>query len=147
MRLEHTTHIAAPVARVWDLTLDVERWPDTSPTMTSIERLDDGPLRPGSTARVRQPGQRARVWTVETVDPQRCFAWATRAFGCRLVGTHTMEPADDGTTSTLAIDLEGAAAGLVGRLLAPAVRTSLAKENAGFASAASRAVGTTPAAG
>src|SRR5690242_2704258 len=43
--------IDAPVERVWEVLMDVERWPDWSPTMTSVERLEPGMLRPGSSAR------------------------------------------------------------------------------------------------
>ena len=47
MRLEHTIDINAPIDRVWDLTLDVEALPNLTSTMTSVERLDDGPLAVG----------------------------------------------------------------------------------------------------
>ena len=136
MHLAHTTHIDAPPARVWALTLDVQAWPDTTSTMTSIERLDDGPLAPGSTARVRQPAQRARVWTVTAVEPEHRFAWATQALGGRLTGTHTLVADGGGTANTLALDTEGRLAGVLGRLLAPALKRSLAEENAGFKAAA-----------
>ena len=44
MRIEHTIEIDAPVKRVWELTLDVESWPQLSPTFTSVERLDAGSI-------------------------------------------------------------------------------------------------------
>jgi len=36
--------------------------------MTSVERLDDGPITLGSRARVKQPGQRPAVWTVTELE-------------------------------------------------------------------------------
>ena len=58
--------------------------------MTSVERLDDGPLAVGSRARVA-PGQRARVWTVTRLEPGRLFAWEARALGVRMNGSHHLE--------------------------------------------------------
>src|SRR5215213_5897034 len=78
MHLEHRLEIDTPASVVWDLTVDVERWPETTPTMTSVERLDDGPLGVGSQARIKQPAQRPTVWTVTRFEPGRHFAWATK---------------------------------------------------------------------
>jgi len=55
MRFENTIEIDAPADRVWALTTDVESWPAITPTMTKVERLDNGPFHATSTARVKQP--------------------------------------------------------------------------------------------
>ena len=142
MRITHTTEVRASVDRLWDLTVDVEGWPALSPTMTSIERLDEGPIAPGSTARVVQPRQRARTWTVSEVEPGRRFVWHTRALGCTMTGEHRLEPRGDTCTQTLGLELTGGPAPLVGRLLGRTVRQALAQENAGFARAAETAEST-----
>lgn len=136
MRIGHTIDIAAPAERVWALTVDVESWPELSPTMTVVERLDDGPLRVGSSARVKQPGQRAKVWTVTAVEPGRRFAWRSRVFGTDMTGTHTLHPTEQGTANTLTIDMAGRGSGLVGRVMGRQIHRSLATENAGFKRAA-----------
>ena len=100
MRIEHSIDIAAPVARVWELTLDIESWPEHVPTMTSIRRLDDGPLTVGSRAEVKQPGQRARVWTVTELEAKRVFAWSADALGTTMTGTHRLTATESGTTNT-----------------------------------------------
>jgi len=84
MKLEHAVQTEAPIDVVWGLTEDVERWPETTPTMTSVERLDDGPLGVGSQARIKQPGQRARTWTVTRFERGRTFAWSTKALGAHM---------------------------------------------------------------
>ncbi len=75
MTITHELIIEAPVEQVWALTVDVESWPTMTPTMTSVQRLDEGPLRVGSTARIKQPGQSSRIWTVTTLEPNEAFAW------------------------------------------------------------------------
>ena len=131
--LSNTVYIAAPIERVWSLTEDIEKWPVITPTMTSIVRLDSGPLQVGSTARVKQPRQRARVWTVTRFDPNDTFAWQSRILGMPVVGTHSMASQGDGSTvNTLTLEMSGVMSRLMGRILASTLRQALATENAGF---------------
>lgn len=81
MRFENHQTIHAPIERVWELTVQVERWPSITPTMASVERLDDGELRPGSRARIEQPGRKPAIWTVTRVDGPRVFEWETKTAG------------------------------------------------------------------
>jgi uncharacterized membrane protein len=135
--LEHELVIDAPVAVVWKLTEEVEQWPATTPTISSVERLDAGPMRIGSSARVKQPGQRAAVWTVSTFRPNEEFAWGTKAFGIRMVGTHRLTPVGaDRCRNTLTLDLSGRGAALVGRLAGKKILAAITTENEGFKRAA-----------
>ena len=135
--LENELVIDAPVAAVWQLTEDVEGWPTTTPTITSLERLDSGPIRIGSTARVKQPGQRAAVWTVSTFRPLEEFAWGAKVFGVQMVGTHRLTPVgDDRCRNTLSIDMSGRGAQLLGRLAGKRILAAIVTENQGFKAAA-----------
>lgn len=137
MRIEHTIEIDAPIEEVWDLTLRVEDLPTMTPTMTAVERLDDGPLALGSTASIKQPGQPTRTWTVTVVEAPTNFAWSTRALGMTMTGIHELRPTGDQTTSnTLAIRLDGRLAPLLGPLLRRTIHKALATENEGFKRAA-----------
>ncbi|MHC4954653.1 MAG: SRPBCC family protein [Planctomycetota bacterium] len=136
MRIEHSIEIHAPVSRVWELTLDVEAWPTFTPTITSIELLGDAPVRVGATARIKQPGQRARIWTVTELEPQRQFTWATRALGCTMAGSHELAAEGSGTRQTLAVELDGPLAPILGVLLRRPLKKALAAENEGFKAAA-----------
>lgn len=130
MKVENTIHIDAAPATVWAVTEDVERWPDWCPTMTSVRRVDDGPFRPGSSARIRQPGMPEAVWTVIDMEPGSGFAWEARVRGMRMVGRHRMEPDGAGTRSVLTVEMRGVPALFLWPLLRVAVGRAIARENA-----------------
>jgi uncharacterized membrane protein len=132
MRFENELQIDAPVPVVWQLTVDVEGWPQTTPTTTSVERLDTGPIQVGSRARVKQPGQRAAIWTVTALEPECLYRWETMVFGLRMVGRHELAPVGGGTHNALSLELEGRGSGLFGRLIGRKILESITTENAGF---------------
>lgn len=133
MKLEHTVQIDAPVEVVWALTEDVEGWPAITPTMTSVERLDDGPLGVGSQARIKQPGQGARTWTVTRFEPGRTFAWSAKALGALMEGSHHLsEGPSGGCVNRLELEITGATASVVGRLLGGQLLKAITTENEGF---------------
>jgi len=132
MHIEHTIDIDAPVSAVWQLNTDVAAWPSLTTTVTSVERLDEGSMRVGSQARIKQPGQRAVVWTVSAFQPQELFQWGTTSMGMRMVATHRVEPTGRGCRNTLSIDLAGPTAQLLGWLIRKRILATIATENAGF---------------
>jgi uncharacterized membrane protein len=139
MHVTHSIEISAPIERVWELTVDVERWPQISPrTMRSVQRLDDGPLRVGSSALVKQPGQRATVWTVTELDAPRRFAWSARVLGTQMTATHELTATHvlsaNGATVTNTLVVE--AKGWLGRALARPVAAAISHENDRFKRAA-----------
>ena len=136
MRIEHQIDIDAPVSRVWDLTLDVEAWPQHTPTMTSVRLVERGPISLGSQARIKQPGQPERTWTVSRLDHEKHFAWSTKALGTTMTGAHVLEPSSEGTRNTLIVDIVGPMAWLVGPMIRRPIRKAIGQENAGFKRAA-----------
>ena len=140
MRFEHSTEIAASAATVWRLTTDVERWPALFPTVTSVQRETPGELAIGSTAMIKQPGQRATRWTVTAIEPDRRFEWEASVYGVRTVARHLIEPTATGATNTLVLELSGRGAGLMGRLVGRKLRKVLGAENDGFRRAAELAL-------
>lgn len=132
MRIEHRIDMAAAPEVVWSLTTDVESWPTMMSTVTSVERLDTGPMAVGSRARLVQPGQRPTVWTVTEVEPERLFAWEATVFGMHMVASHIIDPSPSGCRNTLVLDLSGGPTPILGRLLASRLRHVLATENAAF---------------
>ncbi len=136
MRIRHVIDIDAPADTVWRLTEDVESWPATTPTVTSVERLDGGPMGVGSRARLEQPGQRPTVWTVTTFEPGRRFSWEAEVFGIRTEGIHEVTPLDAGCRNTLTLELTGRGSGVLGRLLGRRLLRTITTENEGFKRAA-----------
>lgn len=133
MEWTHETTIDAPAAAVWTANADVAAWPAFLPTVTSLELLDDGPLRLGSRARIKQPGQGLAVWEVTRLDPGREFVWESRRRGVTVTGLHRVEPAGSGSRNTLTITMTGPFAPVLGLLTGPLMRRVLRTEGRCFA--------------
>jgi uncharacterized protein YndB with AHSA1/START domain len=104
----HTTrHVDAPPERVWDVLTDVARWPEWTPTVTSVERLDDGPLAVGSQVVLRQPRLPKASWTVTEVVAGRRFTWEATSPGIRSVASHEVVTETDGSRVTLELTQHG----------------------------------------
>lgn len=132
MRIIDTTHIEAAPEVVWAVTQDVERWPEWTPTVTSVNRLDRGPFGLGSVARIKQPMQPEAEWNVTEFEPGRRFAWETRRLGLHMTGSHDVSPNGLGTTNVLGVEAKGALAVLLWPVLRLAIRRALADENRGL---------------
>jgi len=132
MNIEHTIRIAAPSEVVWQVTADVERWPDWTPTVKSVIRLGAEPLGPGSEVMIEQPGQPPAVWIVTVFEPGRRFAWRTSRRGLSMVGTHDLISEGDGTENVLRLEASGWVAVLLSPILRLAIRRALARENQGL---------------
>ena len=118
--LETSKHIGAPTPALWEALYDVARWPQWLPTVTSVERLDGGPLSVGSRAKVGQPKLPPAVWKVSEVVDGRSFTWEASGPGMRTIGRHEVVPDGAGSKVTLSIEQTGplgAVAALVWRKL------------------------------
>jgi len=132
MKFENTIFIAAPRSVVWDVTIDVEGWPQWAPTFSSVKRLDDGPFDVGSSALIKQPGLPAAKWVVTSLTRGERFSWESRIQGIHMVGTHELTTQHTGTHSMLRVELRGLVAFLLWPVICIAVKRSLERENAGL---------------
>ncbi|MDF1602302.1 SRPBCC family protein [Nocardioides sp. YIM 152315] len=105
--METRRHVDAPPSAVWEVLVDVARWPDWTPTVRSVERLDDGPLRVGWRAKVRQPRLPQALWQVTEVVDGRSFTWEATGPGLRTIARHVVVPDGGGSTVTLSIEQLG----------------------------------------
>lgn len=111
---------------------DVEKWPEWTQSVQSVKRLDSGPFRLGSRARIKQPKFLPAIWEVTDIDPPRSFTWVTRSPGVIASGKHRVEPTARGSKATLSVAYAGMLGGLVARLLAGLTDRYLMYEAAGL---------------
>lgn len=132
LRVEDVIQINAPIEAVWAVTADVERWPEWTPTMESVQRLDDGPFQVGSRALIKQPGLPAGEWCVAAFTPGEFFSWESRNRGIRMKAEHQLTTKDGGTENLLAFEMFGIAATLIWPLMRSSVTRAITKENHGL---------------
>jgi hypothetical protein len=72
--------VHAPLSTVYELQTDVDRWTSWRADVVSAQRLDDGPLRAGSSFRWETGGLTV-VSTVAAVKLNKCTAWGGPAAG------------------------------------------------------------------
>jgi carbon monoxide dehydrogenase subunit G len=137
MHYERTAVVAAAPARVWEVLSDVERWPERIAVYQTVERLDEGPLRVGSRAKVKQDKLAAGVWEVTDVVPGESFVWTSRQPGVHMTGRHTVTPEPAGGTKlTLTFEQSGPLSWPISLLLGGLVRRYVDAESAALKAAA-----------
>ena len=128
-----TVEIAAPAERVWEVLTDVERWSEWTETVTSVRLLDEGPLRPGSRAKIDQPKIPETEYGVTELSPGRSFTWVARGPGVTTTASHVIEPLDDDRTRvTLSVEQAGFLGTVMGRFYRGLTDRYLANEAAGL---------------
>ncbi len=115
-RFSITVEIQASPGGVWAMLRDIERWPEWTPTVTSIQRVDRGPLAVGSRARIRQPKLLPAEWQVSELEEGRSFTWVSRSPGVRVTARHWVEADGGGSRVTLSLEFSGLLGPLVARL-------------------------------
>jgi uncharacterized membrane protein len=124
--------IDAPADVVWEVMSDGERWHEWTASVTSVKRLDKGPLRVGSSALIRQPKFPPARWVVTELLPGRSFTWKSGMPFLWVYGQHTVQPLGTGTRATLRLYYEGALGGVMARMTRDITSRYLGMEAAGL---------------
>ena len=109
--------IQASPGTVYEVLCDIERWPEWTPTVTGVKRLDSGPLVVGSKARVIQPKLMPVVWQITELQENANFTWDMRSPGIAVSGGHAVTPDEAGSKVTLTLKFSGPLGPLMGHLL------------------------------
>jgi uncharacterized protein YndB with AHSA1/START domain len=142
VELRTSIDVAAPPDRVWEVLVDVERWPEWTDSVTGVRALDAGPLAVGSRVEVSQPRIPTGTYTVTALEPGSTFTWEQRQPGSTVSAHHGCAPLPGGGTRVeLRVVLTGVVGGIVGRLYRRLTERYLAMEAAGLKR---RAEGTAP---
>ena len=133
MEFMRSVAIAAPPEHVYSVFSDVERWPKWTPSVTSVDLLEKGPLRVGSQARVRQPRLPVALWTVTEVVDGHYFVWEAKAPGVVTVGWHVVEgDTGAGSVATSRLEQHGPGGFVIGLLTAGLTKRYLQGESDGL---------------
>jgi len=105
--------VAASPDRVWDVLVDVERWPEWTDSVSSVRPLDAGPLAVGSRVEISQPRIPTGTYTVTALEPGSAFTWQQRQPGSTVSAHHECAPLPDGGTRVeLRVVMSGAVGGV-----------------------------------
>ncbi len=136
MEQSTTVDIAASPERVWEVLVDVERWSEWTETVTWVRRLDEGPLRPGSRAKINQPKIPETEYVVTELEPGQSFTWVATGPGVLTTARHSIEPLPGGSSRVrLSVEQEGWLGSLMGRFYRGLTDRYLANEAAGLKAA------------
>lgn len=125
--------IAAAPARVWEVLSDVESWSQWTPTVASVRRLDEGPLRVGSRAKISQPRIPETEYLVTELDPGRSFTWVATGPGVLTTARHEVEPLHEGASRVrLSVSQSGWLGSVMGRFYRGLTERYLANEANGL---------------
>jgi hypothetical protein len=118
---------------VWEVLVDVERWPEWTDSVSRVRSLDPGPLAVGSRVEVSQPRIPTGTYTVTALEPGSAFTWEQRQPGSTVAAHHECAPLPDGGTRVgLRVVMGGAVGGVLGRLYRRLTERYLAMEAAGL---------------
>jgi hypothetical protein len=110
---------------------DLARHGEWQDSIVSARVDTEGPTRVGTRAtETRRMGNREQAISYEITahDPPRSFAFRGLDGPLRVVGSATVEPVGDGSSSRVVLEFDFEPHGLLGRLVAPMARKQAAKE-------------------
>ncbi|GAA1787510.1 SRPBCC family protein [Leucobacter iarius] len=123
----HSARTRHPEESVFARWADPNSWPAWDPDVREVTFTGD--VRLGAAGRMRPSSGPAAAFTITELVEDRRFTNVSRMPGAALTFDHRVEPADDGSTLSVEIRIDGPLAPLwklaIGRGFANAARTSI----------------------
>jgi len=133
MITEDSVEIDAPAQVVWQVFSDVERWPEWTPSVTTLVARDGTGLAVGKRFAIKQPGMSKLVWKVTEIDHGSSWTWVQRSPGVHVSARHWVISQPNGRTLVRQqLDQGGVLGALVGRLMAKKTKRFLEQEAHGL---------------
>jgi uncharacterized protein YndB with AHSA1/START domain len=83
MMTNSSIEVDAPMAEVWAIYADVERWSEWTASIDRVTPVGDAGLEIGHRFEIKQPRFPKLVWEVTAVDPGTSWTWRQRSVGSR----------------------------------------------------------------
>jgi uncharacterized membrane protein len=118
MITEDSVEIDAPTQLVWEVFSDVQRWPEWTASVTSLEGKDGANLAVGKRFSIKQPGMSKLVWKVTEIDHGSSWTWVQRSPGVLVTARHWVTAQPGGRTLVRQqLEQRGVLGALVGRVM------------------------------
>lgn len=106
-RISKSTTINAPIEKVFDELLQVQRWHMWTKSITSISILDNSPICVGARLKIHQPKLMPAVWTITELERNNTLVWEKKSPGLKIVAGHVLTSSPEGTVVQLSIQYQG----------------------------------------
>src|SRR5215475_6563957 len=90
MNIADSVTISATADEVWRVFTDVERWPEWTASVRSVEVTSGDGVALGARVRIKQPRLPALVWEVTEVEPGVSWTWVSRSPGVVTTARHSV---------------------------------------------------------
>src|SRR3954447_4856187 len=94
MITDSSVEISAPAPTVWEVFVDVERWPQWTASVERLVALDGPGLKVGRRFEIKQPKMPKLVWEVTEVVPGVSWTWRQRSAGATTLASPELEVLD-----------------------------------------------------
>jgi hypothetical protein len=90
MITDNSIEIAATTRFVWDVFVDVARWPEWTASVQRLVPLDGPAIEVGNRYEIKQPRLPNVTWEVTEVEPGVSWTWCQRSPGATTFASHEL---------------------------------------------------------
>src|SRR4026207_1402544 len=90
MMTNSSIEVDAPMADVWAIYADVERWSEWTASIDRVTPVGDACLEIGHRFEIRHPRFPKLVWEVTAVEPGRAWTWRQRSLASTTIASHEL---------------------------------------------------------